>query len=131
MLEMCEGPGDGRLGFPHLIRVWIDDVRELYCASLPVVFHAQVRFIAREVRDPHYKDDRHGGSSEKSFGIRRGCDVGDEVSHRPKRCAFEAVETRDCFLPSPSADRIASRTYELADEHGSNVCAQRRASSHV
>jgi hypothetical protein len=70
ILEMCKGSSDGRLRLPHLIRAWIDNVCELYRASSPVVLHAQMRFIAREIRDAAYQDDVHGRSGEKRFGIR-------------------------------------------------------------
>ena len=92
MFEMCESPGDGCLGSPHLMRVWIDNVSELHRAGSPVVLHAQVRFIAREVGDAAHQDDVHGGSGEKSLSIWRGGDLRDEVAHWSKRRARKTVE---------------------------------------
>jgi hypothetical protein len=74
MLEMRECPSDGSLGFPNLMRVRIDNVSELHRAGSTVVLHAQMRFIARKVRDAPHQDDVHGGSGEKSLGIWRGSD---------------------------------------------------------
>lgn len=91
VFEMCEGPRNGRLCAPDLLRTGIDDIGKLDRASSLVVLHAQVWLKTREVRDTPNQNDVHRGGNEESFGIWRSRDLPYEIAHRFERRALEAV----------------------------------------